>query len=56
VTTIRIVDDDRALAAGPASTPATRVADGSDRDRIGAGVEKSVLDTQPGPNRNGRRW
>lgn len=33
-----------------------RAADGSDRDRVGAWPEKGILDTQLGPNRNGRKW
>jgi hypothetical protein len=28
----------------------------SDADRIGAWPEKGILDTQLGPNRNGRKW
>lgn len=31
-------------------------ADGSDRDRIGAWLEKDILGTQRGPNCNGRQW
>ncbi len=30
--------------------------DGSDRDRVGAWLEKGILDTQLGPNRNGKKW
>ncbi len=33
-----------------------RIADGSDRDRVGAWPEKGILGTQLGPNRNGRHW
>jgi Icc protein len=36
--------------------PPARAADGSDRDRIGAWPAKGLLDTQLGPNRNGRKW
>jgi hypothetical protein len=36
--------------------PATGAADGSDRDRIGAWPAKGLLETQLGPNRNGRKW
>ncbi len=32
------------------------VGDGSDADRIGAWPERHLLDTQLGPNRNGRHW
>ncbi len=33
-----------------------RVADGSDKDSVGAWPEKEILATQLGPNRNGRKW
>jgi hypothetical protein len=33
-----------------------RVADGSDKDSVGAWPEKGILATQLGPNRNGRKW
>jgi Icc protein len=36
--------------------PPRRIADGSDRDRIGAWPAKGILGTQLGPNRNGRKW
>jgi len=49
-------DQDQIEPAGPAWTPAARVADGSDQDRVGAWPEKFILDTQLGPNRNGRHW
>lgn len=41
---------------GSAWTPPPRVADGSDRDRVGAWPEKGIFDTELGPNRNGRKW
>ena len=36
--------------------PPSRAADGSDADRIGAWPAKGLLDSQLGPNRNGRKW
>jgi 3',5'-cyclic-AMP phosphodiesterase len=39
-----------------ADVPARRFADGSDRNAIGARLEKGILGTQLGPNRNGRKW
>jgi Icc protein len=33
-----------------------RIADGSDRDSIGAWPDKHLLGTQLGPDRNGRKW
>ncbi|ACB96564.1 hypothetical protein [Beijerinckia indica] len=32
------------------------IGDGSDRDTVGAWPEKSILGTQLGPKRNGRKW
>ncbi len=53
-------DEDRIEPLGeitdPAWSPPTRVADGSDQDRIGAWPEKFIFDTQLGPNRNGQHW
>jgi Icc protein len=40
----------------PDSRPPARAADGSDRNRIGTWPSKGLLDTQLGPNRNGRKW
>ena len=49
-------DQDWVEPAGPGWSSPARCADGSDADRIGAWPEKGVLDTQLGPNRNGRKW
>jgi Icc protein len=49
-------DADRVEPTRPGWTPPERTADGSDRDRVGAWPEKGILDTQLGPNRNGRKW
>lgn len=45
---------DQAEPAGPDWKPPTGHADGRDRDRVGAGPDKGILDTQPGSDRNGR--
>ena len=50
------IDEDQVEPAGPDWTPPARQADGSDADRVGAWPEKGILDTQLGPNRNGRKW
>jgi hypothetical protein len=42
--------------AGAGWRPPKRRANGSDSDRIGAWPERGILDTQLGPNRNGRQW
>ena len=49
-------DEDAVEPALPGWTAPGRAADGSDRDRVGAWPEKGILDTQRGPNRNGRKW
>ncbi len=49
-------DEDWVTPAGEGWTPADHAADGSDRDRVGAWLEKGILGTQLGPNRNGRTW
>jgi 3',5'-cyclic-AMP phosphodiesterase len=49
-------DEDRVEPASPGWVPPKRAMDGSDRDRVGAWSEKGILDTQLGPNRNGRKW
>jgi predicted phosphodiesterase len=49
-------DQDAVEPARPGWPPPPRYADGSDADRIGAWPEKGLLDTQLGPNRNGRQW
>jgi Icc protein len=49
-------DEDRVEPASPGWGPPKRAMDGSDRDRVGAWSEKGILDTQLGPNRNGRKW
>ncbi len=48
------IDEDEVVPAGPGYAPPARRADGSDADRIGAWPERGILDTQLGPNRNGR--
>ena len=50
------LDADLVEPATSGCTLPERIADGSDRDRIGAWPEKGILGTQLGPNRNGRRW
>jgi Icc protein len=49
-------NEDCVQPARPGWTPPERAADGSDRDRVGAWPERGILDTQLGPNRNGRKW
>ncbi len=49
-------DEDHVEPAGPTWAAPARIADGGDRDRIGAWPEKFIFDTQLGPNRNGRHW
>ena len=49
-------DEDQVEPARPGWTAPERTADGSDQDRVGAWPEKGILDTQLGPNRNGRQW
>jgi len=49
-------DEDDVEPARPGWTRPERAADGSDRDRVGAWPEKGILDTQLGPNRNGKKW
>ena len=49
-------DTDAVMPARSGWTFPERAADGSDRDRVGAWPEKGILDTQLGPNRNGRTW
>ena len=49
-------DEDHVEPPGPDWTPPVRRADGSDGDRVGAWPAKGILDTQLGPNRNGRKW
>ena len=50
------IDEDEIEPAGTGWTPPERQADGSDAHRIGAWPERGILDTQLGPNRNGRKW
>ena len=50
------VDQDTVEPARPGWTAPERAADGSDRARIGAWPERGILDTQLGPNRNGKKW
>jgi len=50
------VDGDAMQPARPGWTPPERAADGSDQDRVGAWPERGILDTQLGPNRNGKKW
>ena len=50
------VDEDAVDLARPGWAPPERVGDGSDKDRVGAWPERGILDTQLGPNRNGRQW
>ena len=49
-------DQDEVEPPQPGWTPPVHARDGSDRDRIGAWKSKGLLDTQLGPNRNGREW
>jgi len=49
-------DEDLVEPAPAGWTLPHRAADGSDRDRVGAWPAKGILDTQLGPNRNGRKW
>lgn len=49
-------DEDRVQPARAEWARPPRVADGSDRDRVGAWPERGILGTQLGPNRNGRKW
>lgn len=49
-------DEDAVEPARPGWTAPRRAADGSDRDRVAAWPEKGLLDSQLGPNRNGRNW
>ena len=49
-------DEDQVEPAGTGWQPPKRQANGSDADRIGAWPERGLLDTQLGPNRNGRKW
>ncbi len=49
-------DEDQVEPAGTEWEPPKRQANGSDADRIGAWPERGLLDTQLGPNRNGRKW
>ncbi len=49
-------DEDGVEPARDGWAPPRRAAGGSDRDRVGAWPEKGILDTQLGPNRNGRKW
>lgn len=49
-------DADTAEPARAGWTAPERVADGSDRNRVGAWPERGLLDTQLGPNRNGKKW
>jgi len=49
-------DEDAVEPAAPGWTAPRRVADGSDQDRVGAWPARGILDTQLGPNRNGKKW
>ena len=49
-------DEDQVEPVGRGWTAPVRHADGSDAHRIGAWPERGILDTQLGPNRNGRKW
>ncbi len=49
-------DTDRVEPPTAEWTAPCRVADGSDKDSVGAWPEKGILATQLGPNRNGRKW
>jgi hypothetical protein len=49
-------DEDSIEPLRAGAEPPARVADGSDKDSVGAWPEKGILGTQLGPNRNGRKW
>lgn len=49
-------DQDMVEPARPGWTMPKRAGDGSDQDRVGAWPERGILDTQLGPNRNGKKW
>lgn len=49
-------DQDTVEPARPGWTVPEGAGDGSDRDRVGAWPERGILDTQLGPNRNGKKW
>ncbi len=49
-------DQDTVEPARPSWTVPRGAGDGSDRDRVGAWPERGILDTQLGPNRNGKKW
>ena len=49
-------DQDTVEPARPGWTAPGKPGDGSDRDRVGAWPERGILDTQLGPNRNGKKW
>lgn len=49
-------DQDTVEPARPGWTAPKGTGDGSDRDRVGAWPERGILDTQLGPNRNGKKW
>jgi Icc protein len=49
-------NEDRIQPATRSWTAPPRAKNGSDRDRVGAWPSKGILDTQLGPNRNGRKW
>ena len=50
------VDEDWVEPAGTEWVPPPRQANGSDAARVGAWPERSIFETQLGPNRNGRKW
>ncbi len=49
-------DQDAIEPARPGWAVPQGARDGSDRDRVGAWPERGILDTQLGPNRNGKKW
>lgn len=49
-------DQDGIEIGSPSSTQSMPHADGSDRDTVGRWLEKELLGTQLGPNRNGKGW
>ncbi len=49
-------DQDAVQLARPGWTVPEGAGDGSDRDRVGTWPERGILDTQLGPNRNGKKW
>ena len=49
-------DTDAVQPARAGWTPPRRAADGSDADRVGPWLERGILNTQLGPNRNGKKW